>query len=159
MSQESNLQEEWGAGPSRQVTTEELDQLVKQVVAMRAEYDRLKAVASEANQKVEEAEKVLMGTLKAAGKSKYECEGVALVNLVTKENWTTPKEVEDKRMLYEYIKKKYSDDVLVKMTSINYQTLNSWAKAEIEIHVADPSFKIPGIGNPTSTEVLSLRKR
>lgn len=100
-----------------------------------------------------------MNTLKTAGKTKYECEGVGLVNVITKFNWTTPKTNDEKLKLFKYIENTYSDDVLLTMTSINYQTLNSWAKSEMEIHEKDPTFSIPGLAEPTSAEVLSFRSK
>lgn len=94
-------------------------------------------------------EKKVLAALKAKGKTKYEVEGVGRVNIIMKETYETPKTNEQKIALFNYIKSKYGPDVLMSMTSINHQTLNSWCNKEID---SDPSVKIPGLNPPTSDE-------
>jgi hypothetical protein len=46
------------------------------------------------------------------------------------------------------------------MISVNSQTLNSFAKKELEAakETGDIDFKIPGLGEPTLTEMIALRR-
>lgn len=138
------------------MTTEQLDQAVANLRSLREAYDEAKAASTEAHGKYEEAEKDLMNLLKAAGKTKYEAEGVGLVYITTKEVYATPKSIGQKRALFDWIKGTHGPDVLSSMLSINHQTLNSFCNKERE---ANPTTVIPGLDMPTMTENLSLRKK
>ena len=138
------------------VTTEQLDEAIAQMKLLRSQYEEKKRLAAEAHSLVEEAENRVIGLLKASNKSKYEAEGVGLAYIVTKETWTVPKANDKKQELFNYIKQKYGPDVLMAMVGINFETLNSWAKKELE---ADPLQHIPGLEQPTSEEILYFRKR
>lgn len=93
--------------------------------------------------------------LKAAGRRKYEAEGVGLVYITEDTSFTTPKTTEDKNKLFHYIEQKYGKEVLDSMLSIHSAKLNSWATKEIE---TDPTLKIPGLQDPVIEETISLRK-
>lgn len=123
---------------------------------LRRAYEDKKAEATLAHNELEEAEKVLKNLLKASGKTKYEAEGIGLAYIVTKETFPTPKTNQQKTELFNYIKGKYGPDTLMSLVGVNHNTLNSWAKKELE---ADPLVEIPGLDQPTSEEILHFRKK
>lgn len=136
-------------------TLEQLDQLISDLRWARDEYDAKKAQATEAYKALELIETKVINTLNANKKTKYELEGVASVSLSFKESYTTPKTIEQKNALFNYIKGKYGPDALMGMVSINSQTLNAWAGRESEAGV----MSIPGLEAPTATETLSVRRK
>ncbi len=149
---------EWDLqGPQEQVVSiDQMDTLILKLRKSREEYDKRKKASNEAHALLEEVEKEVMNALKANGRTKFEAEGVALVYIVTKEVFGTPKTLEQKRGLFTYITVKYGEDVLTNLLSMNHQTLNSWANAEIK---DDPSLQIPGLDAPTTVESLTFRKK
>lgn len=148
---------EWSIqSQSAEVTTEQLDLAVARVKECRKLYEEKKKIATEHHDQVEEAEQDLVNLLKAAGKSKYEAEGVGLAYITNKEIYRVPADVAAKTSLFNYIKEKHGPEVLMSMVGINHQTLNSWARKELE---ADPLLQIPGLEEPTNQESLNFRKK
>ncbi len=135
---------------------EAMDELIKQYRTARDEYDESKRLSAEKHSIAEDLKGKVIGALKANGRTKYEAEGVGLVYISSKETYETPKTAEQKLALYDYIKNKYGEAVLIAMQGINHQTLNSWANKETE---ADPTLRIPGLLDPTSEETLNLRRK
>lgn len=146
---------EWMDQPSTNMTIEEMDKLVQLLSQKRAEHAAAKEEAARIYHDMEDAEKAVLGALKALGKTKYEMEGIGRVNIITKEIYSTPKTNEQKIALFNYIKSKYGGETLMAMTGINHQTLNSWANKEIE---SDPTLQIPGLDAPTSNEEVRFTK-
>lgn len=153
--QDPNDLSQW-SDQSQSITLEQMDELVANLAAKRKAHAAAKAEATERYKELAEAENLLIGALKASGKKKYEMDGVGLVYISHKDTFPTPKTNEEKIALFNYIKQKYGPDVLMNMSGINHQTLNSWAKKEIE---ADPLVKIPGLGLPTTEEQLNFRSK
>lgn len=137
------------------VTLEAMDNLIREYQRARAYYEEKKKAASEAHNQLEELEQKVVATLKAAGKSNYQVDGVGKVSYYVKETYTIPRTIEDKTRLFNYIKEKYGADTLMTMVGINHQTLNSFANKETE---EAGVMSIPGLQPPTGTEVLSFRK-
>ena len=136
------------------ITLQQLDDYVKKLVELRADYEAKKKASSEANAKAEEMENFIMGLLDSLGRSSYDAEGIGKVTKVIQSVYKVPKELGPKKDLFDYIKEKYGPDVLMNMVSINHQTLNSWAKQEImEVQ------KIPGLELPTPQEYIQLRRK
>ena len=147
---------EWMPQEKVEISVTEMDKLIQQLSEKRKEYEASKRASADKYRELEELETLVTNTLKTAGRSKYEAEGVAAVDIRVRESFTTPKSVEDKTRLFNYIKNKYGADTLLTMTSINHATLNSWASKEIE---ADPGLQIPGMQAPTATEILYFRSK
>ena len=72
----------------------------------------------------------------------------------------TPKTVEDKRKLFEYISGEKGEDVLSDMLTVNSMTLNSFWKAELEIakSAGNVDWELPGVGEPTQYTKLGMRR-
>lgn len=147
---------EWMPQSAAEVTVDMLNQAVLNMKQAREAYDLKKQEASQLYDKVEEAEKNLVNLLKAAGRTKFELEGIGTAYISTKETYKVPADTQAKKLLFDYIKEKHGGQVLMTMASINHNTLNSWAKKELE---ADPLVVIPGLDTPTSVETLGFRKK
>jgi len=72
----------------------------------------------------------------------------------------TPKSIQEKKEFFEWLNSK-GDEVYWSYTSVNSQSLNALYKAELEVAKSEGNleFKIPGIGEPTATPILSRRKK
>ena len=146
--------------PKREVSTKELDELVKTLKTARAEYDAAKAISNEKNEVVDELEKKLVALLSEAGKTVYEVEGCARVTIVSKTQVTTPKTIEAKESLFNWIEEKHGKDARLAYQTINYQSLNSLYNKELEAAVArGEDINIPGLDLPMVVKSLQLRSK
>lgn len=148
--------EETSQEPINDITLKELDNHIKELLEFRDEYAEAKKKASEINTKVEEKENFVLDLLTKVGRNSYDAEGLAKVTKCMQTSYKVPKDIDKKQMLFNYIKGKYGADTLMGLVSINSQTLNSWAKSELE----NPEVKvIPGLDLPTSSEYISIRRK
>lgn len=147
----------WDEEPQKEVTSDKLELLDKTITELAEA--RAKRDEAESRYNIEAAnckvvEEKLMGLLKTVGRDSFKTPGIGTVSITHRQNFTTPKTGEEKVQLFGYIKEKYGEEVLRSMISIHSATLNSFAKKEIEAGV----LAIPGLGQPTATEILSFRK-
>jgi len=145
----------------RDVTTAELDTLVKSIRSAREEYDKAKALSSGLYAVTEKLEQELLDLLGVAGKNSYELDGVARVSVVTKTQVTTPKTPEEKTACFNWIKNRFGDEGLVAYQTINHQTLNSLYNSEMKnaIERGLEFNGIDGIGLPMVVKTLSVRSK
>lgn len=133
------------------LSLEAMDGLIKDYRDKRATYEKAKAESSQLYKQVEEVEVKVIAALKAANKKSYKVDGVGTFSVVYKTVVTVPSTIERRRELFGYIKGEHGQDVLDKMTTINYQTLNSFFNQELE-RKDDPAFLMPGLDAPTTRE-------
>lgn len=139
----------------REVSVQELDEAVKTLTTLRKEHDELKSKASDKWAQCEGAEAKLLELLEASGKKTYEVDGVARVTLVSKTTISTPKDLEDKKKLFQWIENKYGADGLLAYQSVNYQSLNSLYNKAIEEQNEDVS----AFGLPSVHKTLQVRSK
>ncbi len=148
--------DEWAEQPTQEISVSQMDELIKNLKAHRELHAKAKEESAKAHALLEEVEKLVLNTLKACGKRKYEVDGIGMVYTSVKETYATPKTVDAKKKLFDYIKEKHGPEALMGLVGINHQTLNSWAAKEVD---ADPQVQIPGLEAPTSEEILNFRKK
>jgi len=132
------------------VSTTQLDKAFSDYVEARNTYEQKNKIAKEAYAVYQELEFKFTQLLQSSGKSNWNVDGMGKVSEYERTTYTTPKSVEDKKKLAEYLGKERFWD----MFSVNSQTLNSWAKAEKENGVVE----IPGLGEPTTIKKLRLTR-
>jgi len=78
----------------------------------------------------------------------------------TKSNVGVPKDLKDKKELFDYIKKEEGPEVLMEMITINARSFTSWYNAEIQKHVdnGELDFKLEML-KPYDTFSLGFRKK
>jgi hypothetical protein len=146
--------------PKREVSVNELDALVKQLKESRQQYDLAKAISSEKYSICEELEKKLIDLLNESGKSVYEVEGCARVTVVSKTQVTTPKTIEAKEALFNWIENHMGKDARLAYQTINYQSLNSLYNKELERALeSGEEINIPGLDLPMVVKSLQVRSR
>lgn len=144
----------------KQVTTEELDNAIKDLKSAREAYDKAKAISNELHGEMEKKEKILVDLLDAAGKNVYELEGVARITMVEKSSIQTPKDLEDKEAFFNWLEEQYGKDGRLAYTSVNSQTLNSlYSKLREEALANGEELVVPGLGLPTITKQLRVTSK
>lgn len=150
-------QEEAGQVPEA-VSVMQMDQIVRDYLAAREEYEAAKKISSAKHGEMEAIEAKLVSTLKAAGKKSYKVDGVGNAIITNKKVIAVPSDVDAKRALWTWITETYGTDALDEMRSINSQKLTAWYNQEAEKNKDNPLFAIPGIAAPTTVENLSFRR-
>lgn len=144
----------------REVSVKELDEAVKKLSALRKEHDELKTKASDKWAQCEEAEAKLLELLEASGKKSYDVDGVARVTLVSKTSITVPKDLEQKKKLFEWIKNRFGDDGLLAYQTVNFQSLNSlYNKTIEEVIERGTEIDVSAFGLPSVYKTLQVRSK
>ena len=147
----------WDEEPEKEVTKDKLellDNTIKELADARAKKDEAESKYNIESANCKVIEDKLMGLLKACERDSFKTPGIGTVSITHRQNFQTPKTGDDKVALFTFIKNKYGEEVLRSMLSIHSATLNSWAKQEIISGV----LTIPGLGQPTMTELISFRR-
>lgn len=135
-----------------------LRKLMEEKVELEKDYTAKKEIASAAYEKLEAVKHKILEYLKAANLDNHKVPGLGTAYIISKLAVTTPKTIEEKRELFEYIRKNHGDDALTAYLSINHNSLNAFYNQEAERHKEDPLFSVPGIGEPVLNESLGWRK-
>ena len=117
--------QEWATlqGTGTGVTTQMLDTLVEDMQKKRAVYEESKKGTSALYNEYAEAEGKLVEAMQLAGKTKYVVEGIGTVYFVNKLVVPTPKTVEQKKLLFAYMRDKHGETYFYDKVSVNHQTL------------------------------------
>jgi predicted nuclease with TOPRIM domain len=142
--------------PLDQTTIQELDTMVKQCFALRAEYDELKDKASEKHSEYEALQAKIQNILEATGRLNHETPGAGKITLVTKSQVSFPKDEVNAAKLRQYL----LDNGMDSMLTMNHQSLNGFFKSKLEElgDGADPTKVLPGIESPEARVTVSMRK-
>lgn len=145
----------------REVTVQELDEAVINYKRAKEEYDKASAVSSEKHEEAEKLKLKVLDLLTASGKNSFIVDGVATVTVTQKSQVTTPKTIEQKEKLFNWIENKLGKEGLLAYQSINYNTLNSLYNSMMEetLKKNEEWNGIDGIELPTVVRTLSIRAR
>jgi hypothetical protein len=138
-------------------TIDEVEGAIQKLIDQRAKYDEAKKASNAESAKVDELEMQMVEMLKSMGRKNFQGLG-GTVSITHRTSVKTPKTDEEKKAFFEYLEQK---NLFLKLASVNSQSLNSWYNEEHSNAVAEgrgADFSVPGIGEPTLTETLSLRK-
>lgn len=136
----------------------EMEELVGLLAQSKSELEKLAEAEKEVQKTRRDIEGKIMAKLKEIGNTGY-LSSIGRVDIRTSLSYKTPKEMESKKKLFDYIKAK-GEDVYIALLSVNSQTLNAWAKAETKA-AAEANifpFEIPGLEEPISYETIAFRK-
>jgi hypothetical protein len=141
------------------ISVADLDQAVKALRMSKDQYAQTKKISDEAYGVVKDCESRLLTLMERAGKDKYICEGVGLVNITTGLSVKTPKTPEEKQAFFEWIRKNVGEDAYHAYMSVNSQTLNSFYNRTNQEYADEGKIlEIDGLEQPTEYKKLSLRK-
>jgi hypothetical protein len=134
---------------------EEMDNLVKEMNAKRAEYEAAKEISNKLHAEWDAMKAKVVASLKAAGKSKYWVDGIGTAYIINKLSVKMPTTLDRKQELFNFIREQGGPEALLSFATIHHQTLNAWYNETLE---KDPSKRIPGLDEPTHEETLGFRK-
>ena len=141
-----------------EITTTQLDEALVKMREARRQYESIKEQASEAYKHLEVLENNLLEMLEKAEKSKWQVDGVGSVSLANRVSVQTPKNIEDKKALWSYIKQTYGEEAAFEKFSVNSNTLRAFYNAEFEASENKAFFSLPGVSEPVIEKELRFRK-
>lgn len=153
---EKDVREAFDEKPMEDISLMEFEKAIQEYAEAKEEVERLGALKNKATEVMDMFESRVMSIMQAFNKTSYRSSYGLLVRS-ERWSWKTPKSDEEKDAFYGYLKEKGLFDTMI---SVNSQTLNSFAKKELEAakELGDIDFTIPGLGEPTLTEMIALRR-
>ena len=141
---------------SSKITVEELKACAEAIFAAKNQKEEIEKELSSVNESIRTLENRCLEYLSALGLESFKSTS-GTVTSSQRVAYTVPKTDTDRESFFNYLREKGVFDGLV---TVNYQTLNGWAKKEYEAakEAGDLFFSIPGLGAPTITPVLSNRR-
>lgn len=151
---------EWDELSAEDISQEDFDQAVREYAEARDKVADMETQLKPLKAEKTEKENKVLAMLAATKKEKYHVADVGLVFTATRTSVTTPKNIEDKQKLFDYIEEKYGRETLMDYLSVNSQRLNSFFKQEDDLATQDgiADFKLPGVGDPASFTQLRFKK-
>ena len=137
-----------------EISTQQIDSLVKRMLEQKEIYENLKRLSSEEFRKYDELKLDLLTLLQKADKSKYHVEGLGTVSVVGKAKVRVPKDPTAKKEMLQYFQAQ-GEEVFSQYVTVNYNSLNSWYNQELE---QNPLFRIPGVEQPKPEFDVRFRK-
>lgn len=149
--------EAWENEAKKELSVDEMDSLVKEYKSLRDDYEEKKKVSTEAYHKYKQKEGQILEALENSNKSKYFVDGIGTVSKEEKLRVSTPKDAESKKKLFKYFRD-MGPDFYLSMVTVNSNTLNSFYNQESEKHADDPTWNIPGLGEPQVQKTMKFRR-
>lgn len=143
--------------PSK-VSLAELSDKVDACLAKRIEYLGKKKEQENAYSELKQMQGEVIAILEAQGLDSFKTSKCGF-SYHYKESFQTPKTLEEKKKLADYIKEKYGEEIFWEKFGINSKTLQSFAKAELQEAEDndDFDFELPGCVRTTTDPIASLR--
>lgn len=151
---------EWDEVEPSDISVEDLDKAAVEYANAREIYDVKRATANEAHREMERKKTRLITLLSYAKKKRYSVEGVGDMTVVEKMKVKTPKDIEDKRKMFDWIEERFGEEGMYNFASINHNSLNSlYNEVSEEFAAKGEIFEMPGVGQPESEKTLQLRRK
>jgi hypothetical protein len=151
------MEQDWFEKPEvSQASLKDFEELSKSAFALRAEIEADEARVSEKKSALTEIQLKMQALLEEAGLDSFKSsEGTIYIQERT--SFKVPVEPEKRKAFFDYLKEKGAYDALI---SVNYQTLNSFCKTELEgaLKEGNVNFKVPGIEDPAIFREIRMRR-
>jgi flavodoxin len=143
--------------PMGQVSVQEIEVMIKDYKEQKEAVEQAEYEVGKLKEIQVNTEKKLLAFLNEFKKTSYKSTWGMVVK-TGRWSWKTPKTEEARKNFFAYLKKKKVYDQLI---TVNSNTLNSFAKGELEAakEAGDIDFEIPGLEEPNYTERVALRKK
>lgn len=138
----------------------ELQEKIRKLKEERDQYDAMKRTLDQIGSSCDALEHEILAHFEANDMTSFRVDGVALISVTERLSVQTPKTPADKKAFFSWLKETKGEDVFLHYQTINSQSLQSFFKAEWESKSEDERlcFNMPGIGAPTLSKKLSVRK-
>lgn len=125
------------------ITVEELEKSIEELFTLRIEHAKADRLAKDLKNDLTEKQLVLMSKLESLELDSYKGK-YGTFSYRMKQGFRVPKDLQSKKMFFSFLEDKGVFDELV---SVNSNTLNSWAQAEIEAaeEAGNFDFTLPGL--------------
>ncbi len=143
------------------ITVEEEVKLVQEYSDLRKIKDSISDSLKDVNDKISTLEAKLVSLMQETKQKRLSIDGIGTLSIRETTSVVTPKELEEKRALWQYIVAKYGEDAAWNKFGVNSASLNSFFKAEKEaIDDAEERifFRLPGVGEPQTFFGLSFTR-
>lgn len=139
------------------VTIQSLNGLGHEIKILRERKELLKKELGELESNIKELELQFIQYLSDNGLERYYIPDFGTAYVSRRFTYKVPKEPGDREEFFGYLKAK---GIFDEMITVHSQTLNSWAKKELDVAIDEGAsdFKIPGLGDPVLFETLGVRK-
>lgn len=135
----------------------ELATLTKEAAELKSELEHAETLVSKIKERYNAVTNTILQTLELMDLDSIKAHGF-LFYKHNNTSVTTPKTVEDKKLLFDFLEKR---GIFMEIASVNSQTLNALYKS-LAAEAADEGnfdFKLPGVGEPTTYTTLKLRRQ
>lgn len=136
------------------ITVKELDELCKEVVSTREDYDAAKKTSDSYDAIHKKAKGKLLEAFNKLDRKSYKVDGLCNISKVQRLKVTVPKGIDERREMINYFLSQ-GDNISSKMLTVNSMSLNSWYKQEAE---DNPAFEMPGVEEPVIDEYLRINR-
>lgn len=151
----AELAQDW-IPEEKEISINDIENLVAKLDAAEVDYETKKRIASEANEIYEGLRKEVLEILVKAGKDKY-ASNIGTISVVNTVRVKVPKGFSEKASLLEWLKSQ-GDDMYLTYCTVNSQSLNSLYKKLFEEAEDKASFAIPGVEAPVSEQDIRVRR-
>lgn len=154
MTQETETQE-----PTTEISLQEMDNAIKQIREIEAEYKAANDISTGLYEQLQAAKAKVIEMLEQSGRTVYICEGVGRVKVSYEMSVQTPKTPEEKKAFFAWLATNMGEDVADAYLSVNSQSLNSLYNELTEQYARRGEvLTIDGLTAPISRTKLSLTK-
>ena len=138
----------------------ELQEKIKKLKEERDQYDAMKRTLDQIGSSCDALEHEILAHFEANDMTSFRVDGVALISVSERLSVQTPKTPDDKKAFFDWLLETKGEQVFRHYQTINSQSLQSFFKAEWESMSEEQrlTFNMPGIGAPTLSKKLSVRK-
>lgn len=138
----------------------ELQDKIRKLKDERDQYDAMKRTLDQIGSSCDALEAEILAHFEESNMTSFRVDGVALISVTEKLSVKTPKTPEEKIAFFNYLKETKGDEVMLHYQTVNSISLNSFYKAEMDTKSPEEKlcFNMPGIGAPTLSKKLSVRK-
>jgi hypothetical protein len=138
------------------LTVIEMDNLVKETMALREEYEQASAVSKKKKEVYDNHVQKVISVLKKNDRTSWK-NNHGRVTVAQRFFVEQPKTQEDKKAFFDYLAEK---DLYWGMVGVNSTTLSSWYKKEMDAAVKDGAddFEVPGIKETGVKESLRVSR-
>lgn len=135
----------------------EVEALAAQIFEQARMADMIEDEAKKSRAILNDLKLLMLATLKEAGLEGFKSSAGTL-SISHRTSVKTPKTVEEKDLLFNYLREK---NLFMEMVSVNSMTLNSFYKSELDDAIArgDSEWHLPGVGEAEISEILYMRKK
>lgn len=139
-------------------TIADIEHLCQTYSELRSRKDELSKTLSGLEDEISAVSSKIIESLDSSGKERWDINGVGTISVVHRFTYKVPKTPDQKEQFFGFLKEK---GIFEDLISVNSQTLNAFAKREMELakESGATDFSIPGLEEPALDKTIQLRRQ